>query len=87
MAQNWHSCDIVRVPFFIYDLGMKEVNIIVSKLYEYADAYDYEWAVPEFPSRDNQSERRERCESISNDAEFVRSALGRKQSYHLAGAD
>lgn len=57
--------------FNIHTENTKGLIIIVSKLYEYASAYDNEWAVPEFddPSGDSESERRERSESISDGSE------------------
>ena len=83
----FHPHFIYEVRIFFYNFYKKEVIIIVSKLYEYANAYDYEWAVPEFETGSRQGKRRERSENLSNDAEQLSASSGRGQSYCLVSTD
>ena len=68
---------------------MKGLIVIVSKLYEYANAYDYEWAVPEFdePTGNSESERREWSESVPDSSEQLGTPFRRNKPNRMVGAD
>lgn len=85
---------MVGVLFLFYNFvtNTKGVITIVSKLYEFASAYDYEWAVPDniqfsYEARNSKGKRGERCKGVSACAEQLGAIVRRAQPNNMAGND